>query len=229
MKPPTEPKIERLSMDRLLESLLEHVHLDRGLGYTVKLLLLRPGQAIQEYLFVDRRRMMRPFTLLLLSVGVATFLSLKFLLEEGAVNQAGAELAAFPERVQGALLLALQGIQQYFNLVYMSSLVPMTLASLLVFRAHRLNFAEHLVLNTFLFSMQTIAYILFIPLLVLGESWVTWIVAIPVIYTVWFYRDVFGLGWRAAALRTVFVFALGQVCWLILGAIVFGVFMIFSG
>lgn len=103
MRPPPDPAIERLTLRGMGERLLEQVHLDRGLGYAIKLLVLRPRRAIEEYLFEDRRRMIRPFTLLLLSVGVATFLYLEFLLPDDMVTEARAEWAHLPERVQSAL------------------------------------------------------------------------------------------------------------------------------
>ena len=172
---------------------------------------------------------MFPFTLLLLSVGVATFLSLEFVLQESAITEARAELADFPERVQSALLLTLSGIRKYFNLFYMSSLVPMTLATFLVFRSQRLNLAEHLVLNSFLFSVQTIMFIIAVPALVLRESRLTWTVMILLVYTVWFYKDVFDLGWGAGVLKSVLVFLLGQAFWLILAVLAFGVFLVVGG
>ena len=229
MKPPHDPAIERLTLNSMSARLLEQFHLDRGLGYTLKLLALRPRRAIEEYLFEDRRRMIRPFTLLLLSVAVATFLSLEFLLQENIAAEAEAELAHLPERIQRAFALSLAAIRNYFNLVYMSSLPPMTLATFLVFRSRRLNLAEHLVLNTYLFSVQTLLFILAIPVLVLRESQSMWTSVIPVAYTIWFYKDVFDLGWGAGLLRSALVFLLGQALWILLGALAFGVLLIVVG
>ena len=213
----------------MLDRLLEQFHLDRGLGYAIKLLALQPRRAVEEYLFEDRRRMIRPFTLLLLTVGVATYLSLEFVLKADAITEAQAELAYLPERVQRALTLTLSAIQNYFNLAYMSSLAPMTLATFFIFRSHRLNLAEHLVLNTFLFSMQTLLFILMIPLLAQREMQPTWIVLIPLGYTVWFYKDVFDIGWVAGMWRSALVFLLGQVFWVALLGLAFGVLLLVIG
>lgn len=229
MRPPPDPPIERLTLSGIAEGLLEQLHLDRGIGYTIKLLVVRPRRAIEEYLFEDRGRMIRPFTLLLLSVGIATFLSLEFVLQEGAVSEVQADLAGYPERLRRALVLLIGGIRNYFNLFYLSSLLPLTLASFLLFRSQKLNLAEHLVLNSYLFSIQTIMYIVAIPILVWRESRLTWTVVIPVVYTIWFYKDVFDLGWVEGGWKTVLVFVIGQALWLLLGGLAFGVFLLVGG
>lgn len=226
MKPPSDPAIARVTLRGIFDRILEEFHFDRGLGYTVKLLLLHPRRAMEEYLFVDRRRMLRPFTLLLLSVGIATFLSLELLLQEDPAAEAASQLADFPERVRDAFLLALSAVRNYFNLIYMSSLLPMTLATYLVFRRHKLNLAEHLVLNCYLFSVQTWFFILTIPFLAQRADQLSWVSAVPAAFTVWFYKDVFEVGWGEGVLRSVLVFLLGQLFWVVLGVIAFGVLLL---
>lgn len=54
---------------------IEHVlHLDRGFFYTVRELLLRPGKAVREFLFEDRKKLVKPVLFLIISAILFTLL-----------------------------------------------------------------------------------------------------------------------------------------------------------
>ena len=60
MRPPERPSIERVTIRSIVARVLEELHLARGFGYMVRLLIARPREAISEYLFEDRTRLVRP-------------------------------------------------------------------------------------------------------------------------------------------------------------------------
>lgn len=212
MRPPERPSIDRITLRSILGRVLEELHLARGFGYTVRLLIVRPREAVSEYLFKDRSRLVRPTTLLLLTVGVATFLSLEFLIGEDSLTELEG-LEDLPPRVSATLTLMFQGAIGFFNLTYMSTLIPMAAATYFVFRRWGFNFAEHIVLNAYLFGIQTLGFILVLPLLVMGVPGVSWVGLLPLVHMFWFYKDVFETTWLGAFGRTLAAFIVGQMLW----------------
>ena len=60
---------------RYISHEIEHVlHLDRGFFYTVKELIVRPGKAVREFLFEDRRKLVKPVLFLILSSVIFTII-----------------------------------------------------------------------------------------------------------------------------------------------------------
>ena len=54
---------------RYISHEIEHVlHLDRGFFYTVKELFLRPGKAVREFLFEDRKKLVKPVLFLIFMI-----------------------------------------------------------------------------------------------------------------------------------------------------------------
>jgi hypothetical protein len=140
---PDKSKITRISWKSLAEYLLEQFNLERGLGYTVKQLLIRPQKAIQEYLFEDRHRMVKPLGFLLLVVAIAAYLSSFLLAFDSDIAQLLMQDPFFqklPEDIRNVFARFFKLSQQYFNLFLMSNIPATTLATYLLFRDRQLNF-----------------------------------------------------------------------------------------
>ena len=169
----SEDAPKRITIRYLVDELLLIANLEKGLGYTVKQFLIRPRQATIEYLQLDRKRMMKPFPMLLLFVTIATFLSLRLLplgesLWESMEEDGAAKL--FPPIMQEGLRLITIAMQKYFNIIFMLSLPGQAIGSFILFRKQGYNFAEHLVVNTYLFSVQTLIYTFIIPFLYWNDN-----------------------------------------------------------
>ena len=218
MRVPDPPKEERISLRHIVQVILTQFNLERGLGYTVKMLVRRPRAAMQEYLFENRRRMVAPMPLLLLTVGIATFLSYQFLDLETELNLRPDQEAGW-EKVPASLRTALQFLlsfsRQYFNLFLISALPFLALASFSVFHRQGLYFAEHLVINTYVYSIQTL---LVIPLILLF-SWVPSqeiliggvIGALSIGYLLYSFIRIFEQNWRLGIVKTLLTYILAQV------------------
>ncbi|MEN0002902.1 MAG: hypothetical protein AAF798_02115 [Bacteroidota bacterium] len=165
--PDSKAPLERITMKSILGILLEQFHLERGIGYTVKQFILAPRAAIEEYLYRDRSRMIKPFRFALLMAAIATFLSFQFLpisdemTEEFRNSDGYAQLPAYIQSFAIGLIVA---FNKYFNLFFLSAIPLLTIGTYWVFR--QFNFAEHLVINSYIFSIKTIVYCLLIPFIV---------------------------------------------------------------
>lgn len=207
-------QLERITLSSIYNTLLEQFHLEKGIGYTIKQFILQPQSAIHEYFYVDRKRMIRPSRFLLLTVAIATFLSYQFfplgdkMAEELAQDP---DYQKIPEQYLPAISYITALVNKYFNLVFMSSLPFISLGTLLLFPMKSYNFAEHLILNIYLFCIQTIVFIITIPFL---NSFIiaAYIQAVVVgAYTLYFYKKVFDVSWFQSVWRTALVWMISQL------------------
>ncbi|MBK7871932.1 MAG: DUF3667 domain-containing protein [Saprospiraceae bacterium] len=164
MKVPETMPVKRITLQGVGEEMFAQFNLEKGLGYTVWQLIAAPGKAIREYLFEDRSRMMRPLNLVLLVVAITTFISLRYLPND-AVMENELQSSNLPASLIPAMSLFLKLSRQYFNLMLLSGLPAISLGTYLIFRDRGLNYAEHLVINMYIFATQTILYLPLLPFL----------------------------------------------------------------
>jgi len=70
----------RISMQTIYESILAVFNFEKGLTFTIKNLLLHPGETLNNYLFtVDRTKHIKPMNYLVLMVTIATFLTFQII------------------------------------------------------------------------------------------------------------------------------------------------------
>jgi len=168
---PKKPVIERISMGSIWESIFAAFSLDRGLIYTFKALAIFPARAIKTYLLEDRTKLMKPLRFLLLLVGLTTFVLL--------------QLLPYLPKTGNASILPLEQISpqfkdigqwlddflfRYFNVFQLFKVPFLSLAALWLFRKARFNYAEHLVINAYIFSFQSLVTTLFFPLMIFSNE-----------------------------------------------------------
>ena len=207
------PTPNRITTHSIIEELLQLANLEKGLGYTIKMLAFAPGKAIRMYLFEDRQRMTKPFALLVLAVTAATFLTLQFVPTGEALwadIQKDPDIQQLPEQVATILHWFAIATKQYMNLLYLSSLPGLALATYILFPQKGYNFAEHLVINTYIFSFQTLAYCLFVPFFLSG-SWISFLLAgVMTAYSVLAYIQVFDEKFWAGVVKSIGAYLLAQ-------------------
>ena len=214
MKVPETLLIQRISLRSIGEELLLQLNLEKGLGYTLKMLVLAPGKAIQEYLFEDRQRMMRPLPLVLLLTALATFISFQFLDLDKSFSEPiekSVQATGLPPSLIPLLDLLRRLGKQYFNIILMSSIPAMALASYWMFRKARLYYAEHLVINMYLYSVQSCLLLIFLPLI----SWIPLLVIFVVLgtlsYFVYAFRYIFQISVQEATWKAALFLVFSQV------------------
>ena len=120
MRVPKDPKLERYTLKKIGAQILEQLNLERGLGYTVKMWIIDPRRALEEYLFENRQRMTKPFPFLLLLVAIATFVSLRVLVPEAELEQELSnveELEGIPPFLVSGIALFNRYFSQYSGMI----------------------------------------------------------------------------------------------------------------
>lgn len=223
MNVPEQPQLPRLSFRKIAEDVLEVVNLEKGIPYTIKRLIADPGSAMQEYLFENRQRMAKPFPLLVLLVAIATYMSYRFLnINEEVVDvfTNSPEAKEIPPLILKTMTLYLRAVTQYFNLVYMSSIPLLALGTYLLFPNSRLNYVEHLMINTYLFCVQTLIFILFAPIVPFFPLIAVLMALLTYFYLAYALRKIFRTKWGEAIGKTVALYFILQTSQIFLLALV---------
>lgn len=152
---------------------LEHsvLHMDRGILYSLKQLMLRPGGLLRDYIEGRRGNQVKP--LLLITMMSAAVVLLNKLVSGGSLIDGGAHQAiatgqAVPEQLQQFMLASRtvgEWISGHFAAFTLMLLPFEALTFWLVFRRFsRLNYPEWLVITTLLTVQTFVIWLLLIPL-----------------------------------------------------------------
>ncbi len=156
---------------------LEHsvLHMDRGILYSLKELMLRPGRLMRDYLEGRRARQAKPLLLLMVMAAVVVFLS-KYILGGGVIDAslphvdfraagAGGKAALDPAEMQVAFTAVGDLMDRNFAAFTLLLLPVEAMAFRLAFgRVGKLNYPEWLVITAFLTVQAFVFWIIALPL-----------------------------------------------------------------
>jgi hypothetical protein len=150
----------RLSLGHLLHEIPHSIwHIDKGIFYTLRELLRRPGATILGYMHGQRARHFAPLSLLLLVTGVSSFLATKMHIGEMAQNinpDAVAEL-------RDAQAHATDSVIRAIGWLYVASAPFIALFARRVLRRSGLNLAEMLVAVLYVTAAGNLLSLLLLP------------------------------------------------------------------
>lgn len=166
---------------------LEHsvLHMDRGVLYSLKELMLRPGHLMRAYLDGQRAKQVKPLLLIMMSAAVVVLLS-KYL-SGGDVLGGVAATTNHAEDLSGPLATVSRSIGDWMNAYFAMAtllLLPFEAAAfrLAFHRVGALNYPEWLVITAFL----TVQTFVFWSIALLVQRWVpgasAWSVLISTAY-----------------------------------------------
>lgn len=194
VKAPQSEKPPRITFRHFIAEIFAVLNFEKGIFFTLRELLIRPKQYIEDYLYHDRRKKAHPLRFLFLSAALATFLSLNFFLtsdhwvlrptinDDGSVN-IGPALRGFEEDQQEDALALIEdpekrevidnlltelstSFKRSLNGLFLLIVPIQAFFTWLFFRKRRYNFAEHLVANAFICGLLNVLFIVFTPLLI---------------------------------------------------------------
>jgi hypothetical protein len=149
-------------------------HLDRGILYTARQLLTRPGYTIREYLDGKRVQHYRPLAFAFLFGAISAFLYFNISLKSFEDFSSGFQ-QGFKDGAKSSDQIAKQ-IQSDFNSLFKKYYVTLIVGLIpirawlmyLFFRRRGLNYPQHVVANTFMTGLESLVTVLFFPV-----SWLT--------------------------------------------------------
>lgn len=166
----------RISMQTIYESILSIFNFEKGLSFTIKNLLLSPGKTLSNYLFtVERLKHIKPMNFLLLMVTIATFLTLQLLKSsnpdlanvteiEDVLGGTKVNLGSgVPQKLNDAIEIFNKLVTRYYHIFQLLKIPFFALATFWIFRKKQYNYAEHLIINSYIIGMTTFLFIMVFP------------------------------------------------------------------
>jgi hypothetical protein len=184
--------VHRYSIKHFIEHDLIHGiwHVDKGILFTIKVLFIRPGHSIREFINGKRVGYFSFITLLIIILGVSHFVS-----EYSQVKLSD----LMPDGGKGAMNDLEDFTKKYPKFTLLLTIPGYSVFSFLWFRKAKLNFTEHFVLNSYktvaelliglIFTLITVFYS---NLKVLAIIY-SFIGLFTIIYTYWYYRQYFSV------------------------------------
>ncbi|SDG80432.1 Protein of unknown function [Pedobacter terrae] len=133
---------------------IEHIlHLEKGIFYTVKELLIRPGRTIHNFISNDRSRLVKPVIFVIITSLIYTLVNHFFNIEKGYFN--------FDQTGTAAINPINDWIQSHYGYANIILGVFLSLWLKLFFRKYGYNFFELLILLCFLQGMGMLMFTIF--------------------------------------------------------------------
>lgn len=153
-------KTHKLNMHFIIHDLQHGLfHFDKGILYTTKQLLTRPGHTIREFLDGKRVRHFQPLSYVIV---LATFYGLLY--HYLIFDHLHASLIEPKDDITGASEKIVTWITEHFAFDGLILIITSTLVSYVIFKKRKYNLAEHLVLNTYLMGLFLIVSLLVFPI-----------------------------------------------------------------
>ena len=226
-----ERTVERITFKGLFSDIFKAFNVERGLVYTFKGLITRPGATIQDYLYEGRFVQFHPVRFLLITTAVSFFLFLGLAGSEemqGALNQ-----GALPEQVDDEQKLKVyndvffQMFNDYFNLMIWLFIPVISVFSYMFYRKSTgYNFSENMVANAYITCIGNLINSVFYFLTFVTDITTTSLISLTFYfaYTCFAYVSFFRRGKTWSALLKAFVsLVLGYFFYLMIFSISLGI------
>ena len=146
-------KLERIDGKYIKNEIVHLLHLEKGLFYTVKELLLNPGKTVQQYLLENRSRLVKPIVFIVVCSLVYSIANHYFHIEDG--------YATYQDSKPSYTLSIFEWIQSHYG--YANIIMGVFIAGWIkiLFQKHDYNFYEVLILLCFIMGIGMLILALF--------------------------------------------------------------------
>ncbi len=145
--------MKRIDRQYVLKEISGVLNFDKGILYTIKELLLRPGKNIQTFILEDRNRLVKPIMFIIVTSLIYVISQRLFSFEDGYLNVGG-----FGE---SAVIKIFAWIQSNYG--YANILMAIFIAAWIkiFFRKYNYNFFEILILLCFIMGVGMLIFMVF--------------------------------------------------------------------
>jgi hypothetical protein len=146
-------KVKRIDGHYIIHEIEHVLHFERGILYTIKELLIRPGQNIRDFIAENRSRLVKPVIFIIVTSLIYTLISHFFHIEDGYIHIIEEKKSAI-----GSVFNWIQNHYGYANII-MGMFVAFWLK--IFFRKYDYNFFELVILLCFVMGMGMLMYAVF--------------------------------------------------------------------
>lgn len=205
-------KLKRIDGKYVLHEIIHVLHLEKGILYTIREMLLRPGKSVRDYIFENRTRLVKPIIFVIVTSLIYTVVSHWFHVPEKET---------FQQKQPEAVTVIFGWISHHFGYANMMMGVFIALWLKVFFRKQPFNFFEILILLCFVMGVGMLLLALLSVIRNLAGyhfSLVTDIIS--VIYCSWAIGQFFNPSKAGSYLKAFCAYSLGMITFYTLVTIV---------
>ena len=226
---------DRNTLKRFFNLVFESIDVQKGVLYTAKLLFTNPGKLVNEYLDGRTKDYYNPLKYLLIIAGINAIVMLSFNIFDTNVENTN-ELLGETGEGNKLQLLIIGYLKRFLNIFPLLIIPFYSLVSKWVFKKHKLYYAEHLIINSYLFAqytlLQMITYLLLFQIPGLSELSLAFGIVVFISYYTYAFRSIFSIRFLPSflsALGIIFIGVLIFIVFLMVVMIVILLILKFSG
>lgn len=171
-------KLKRIDGQYILSEIGSVLNFDKGILFTIRELLLRPGQSIKNFVSDDRNRLVKPVIFIIVTSLIYSLINQFFQIEDGYVK--------FEETKQSTTGHIFKWVQDYYGYANIIMGIFIVLWTKLFFRKYNYNFFEILILLCFVMGIGMLIFSIFAIFKVLTHIDLMQIASIiSVLYSAW--------------------------------------------
>ena len=145
--------VKRIDSHYIVHELVHLLHFEKGLLYTIRELLIHPGNSVKQFLLENRNRLVKPVLFIIITSLVYSVINHFFHIEEGYVQ--------YKETNPSTTVLIFKWVQDHYGYSNMIMGVFIAVWTKLFFRKYAYNFFEILILLCFVMGMGMLIYAVF--------------------------------------------------------------------
>ncbi|BAO76367.1 DUF3667 domain-containing protein [Winogradskyella sp. PG-2] len=154
---------KRIDRKYILSELVSILNLDKGIFYTVKEILIRPGKSVQHFIKNDRNKIVKPITFIVFCSLIYT-IAQQHLINNDFLDEFGSGYTNTLGLKNSALVSIFEWVKKNYGYTNILMSVFTALWVKLFFRKSNYNFYEILTFLLYVLGISTLIYSLFIVL-----------------------------------------------------------------
>lgn len=146
-------QLKRINAKYIIHEIEHILHFEKGILYTVRELLTKPGDNVKNFITENRTRLVKPIIFIIITSLIYSIINHLFHIEDSYVN--------YKETKQGATSKIFIWIQEHYGYANIIMGVFIALWTKVFFRKSQYNFFEILILLCFVMGMGMLIFALF--------------------------------------------------------------------
>lgn len=149
-------KLKRIDSHYILHEIQHVLHFEKGIFYTVKELLIRPGQSVRQFISENRNRLIKPIIFIVVTSLIYSIAVHFFHIEDGYIIMKGSEAGK-----NSATIAIFNWIQNHYGYANIIMGIFIAFWSKLFFKKYDYNFFEIVILLCFVMGVGMLAFSIF--------------------------------------------------------------------
>lgn len=146
-------KLKRIDGHYIIHEIEHVLHFEKGILFTIRELLVRPGENVRHFISENRVRLVKPIIFIIVTSLIYTLVNHFFHIEDGYVK--------FDEAKQSTTGLIFKWVQEHYGYANIIMGIFIAFWAKIFFRKYSYNFFEILILLCFVIGMGMLIYSVF--------------------------------------------------------------------